>query len=104
MLDIIAIRDGEDLVLQNATAPKAANVVSTQLGYLEYAPNFGVDLNFFLQEGLEFQNESFKSYLVQRLTHHQINVSEVYELVHNLFIEQTFAVGDANESKEGFFR
>ncbi len=77
MRDIISSLDGSDLGVALSTLPKAANVLSTQLGELEYAPAFGVDKRYFLEQPFLFQNECYRSHLVQRLTENQINVSEV---------------------------
>ena len=104
MLDIVEIQDGKDLGVADTAVTKAANVLSIQLGSLEYAPDFGVDLRFFLTSNLQFQNDSFKAYLVDRLTHSQVNVSDVRETLEALFSRYTFFVGDASESMRGFIR
>lgn len=96
-LDIVSVNEGQDLGVADAVSPKAANLVSTQVADLEYAPTFGVDLKFFLQPDFQFQNESFKAYLVDRLTQNQINVSEVLEVIESLQRKYTFKVGDANK-------
>jgi hypothetical protein len=101
MLDIVTIEDGQDMGFADVTSVKAANVLSTQIGTLEYAPTFGVDLKFFLESSFQFQNESFRAYLVERLTQHQINVSEVVEVLEALSANFVFRVGDANKA-EGF--
>ena len=103
MLDIVEIADGKDIGIQNSAVGKAANVLSVQLGSLEYAPDFGVDLRFFMQEGLQFPNESFKAYLTERLTQSQIVVSQVLSTLETFFEKYTFYVGDANDAK-GFIR
>ena len=43
MIDIQDFQ-GEDLQIKDSQTPKAANVLSTQLASLEYAPALGVDL------------------------------------------------------------
>lgn len=101
MLDIVRIEDGFDLGVADSIAPKAGNLISTQVDTLEYAPAFGVDLKFFLDPDFQFQNESFKAYLVDRLTQNQINVSQVVEVVESLERKYTFKVGDANQKAEG---
>lgn len=101
MLDIVRIEEGFDLGFQNTVVTKAGNVLAVQQTSLEYAPNFGVDLKFFLGPDFQFQNESFKGYLVERLTQHQINVATVFELVESLYTKFTFDVGDANAGAEG---
>lgn len=106
MIDIVGIGEGPggDLRLYNAQTSKAANVLSVQLGYLEYAPEFGIDIRFFIQEELQFQKESFKSYLIQRLAEHHVNVNEVIETVQTLYEKLTFVVGDADQTTGGFIR
>lgn len=106
MIDIVGVGNGpgQDLRLYDAQSPKGANVLSVQLGALEYAPDFGIDLEFFIQEGFQFQNESFKSYLIQRLTEHHVNVNSVLDVFESLFEEMTFVVGNSEQSTEGFIR
>jgi hypothetical protein len=99
--DIIEIKMGEDLKVFDSIVSKAGNVLSVQLGALEYAPDFGVDLRFFLESDFKFQNESFKSYLVQRLTEHQINVAQIRETVGAFFHKYTYFVGDNDASSGG---
>lgn len=102
MLDITRIEDGLDLGFGDTATVKAANVLSVQLGALEYAPTFGADFRFFLQSDFQFQNESFKAYLIERLTQHQINVGSVTEVLESLVARYVFKVGDAQQKSEGF--
>lgn len=102
MLDIVDIQDGEDLVLAVSEVSKAKNVLQTQLQSLEYAPTFGVDLDYFLASDFRFPNDSFKSYLIQRLTESQITVTSVLEAVQPLFRKLTFEVGDTDSDIGGF--
>lgn len=88
MIDITSI--GQDLVLIDSQVPKAGNILSTQLGSLEYLPDFGVDLKYFLDENFQFQNESFKAYLVQVLAENSINVASVLETIEALYQKYTF--------------
>lgn len=104
MRDIKDIQDGKDLIIEDSAAPKAANVVGTQIGSLIYAPEFGADLKYFLQSELEFQNESFKAYLIERLTLHQVNVAQVTELVESFTTTFNFKVGDGQLPSEGLIR
>jgi len=101
MKDIIEVKMGEDLKVFDSVVAKAGNVLSIQLGDLEYAPGFGVDFKFFLESEFKFQNDSFKAYLVQRLAESQINVSEVLQTVDQLFQKYTYSVGDSRESNGG---
>lgn len=104
MIDVVSIENGFDLGVSDSIVPRAANVLSVQLGDLEYAPAFGVDLKFFLDPDLQFQNESFKAYLVQRLTDHHINVSQVLQTFDALFTRYTFGVADAAAEAKGLIK
>lgn len=101
MLDIIKIENGSDLQLQDSIVPKAANVLSVQLGDLEYAIDFGVDLRYFLESPIQFQDASFKGYLVERLTQSQVVVSDVLTTVETFLTRYKFMVGDANKNSKG---
>lgn len=101
MIDIVKIEDGLDIGVQDSIVPKAANVLSIQLGALEYAQDFGIDKSFFLQSDFQFQNDSFKSYMLQRLTESQVNVSQVVDVLETLFQQLTFYVGDAKKTNGG---
>lgn len=101
-LDIVEIANGKDLGIAKTDVTKAANVLSIQLGSLQYASDFGVDFRYFLTENFQFQNESFKAYLVDRLTIHQINVSNVIDTLEALFLKFTIFVGDEANDVKGF--
>jgi hypothetical protein len=103
MFDIVAIEDEKDLRVEEANAPKAGNVLMIQLGDLEYAPTFGVDMKFFLESEFQFQNESFMAYLLQRLTEHQVNVAGVAATVESLFNKNIFTVGNLGTKAKGLF-
>ncbi len=92
MIDIIGLTDTGDLKLYDTQTEKGKNVLSVQLGALQYAPDFGIDLKYFLSEDYKFQNESFKSYLVQILAENGINVATVIETVQNLAEEYEFKI------------
>lgn len=92
MKDIIFVEPGMDLGVANSQIPRAANILSVQLGALEYEPTFGIDKRYWLSSPWLFQNESFKSYLVQRLADYQINLSQVLETFYDLFLKYTFFV------------
>ena len=88
MIDITAI--DTDMRFANSNVPKAVNVLSVQVGDLEYEPDFGVDLKYFLSEEFTFQNESFRAYLLQRLAANSINVLSVTEVLETLYATYTF--------------
>jgi len=88
MIDITSV--GTDIGLNNTDNFRAKNILSVQVGNLEYAPDLGIDLAYFLSEDFKFQNESFKAYLVQVLANNAINVASVLDTVNNLFEQYTF--------------
>lgn len=100
-LDIDGLING-DLVVSQTEAPRAGNLLSVQLGSLEFAPDAGVDLNFFLTSDFKIQNESFKAYLVQRLLEQRVNVLNVVEVIETLSTRYQFGVGSTDSSSGGF--
>jgi hypothetical protein len=97
MIDIIgASATGLDVLSTDVN--RAANILSVQLGALEYAPTLGIDLNFFLTSQFNFENESFQSYLVETLANAGINVSTVLEVVGNLSNQLIFSVQGEDQS------
>ena len=95
MIDIIKV--DEDIVLFDTQTEKAKNILSVQLGALEYAPEMGVDLRYFLSENFIFQNESFRSYLIQILANNSINVASVVDTVDDLFTQYTFNLSPSED-------
>lgn len=98
MIDIVST--GNDIGLFDTQTSRAANILSVQLGALEYAPDLGIDLKYFLSEDFRFQNASFRSYLIEVLANRGINVAAVVETVENLFSKYTFNL-KAEESDSG---
>lgn len=80
MIDIVEFNSKGMQVFDTQTQ-KAANILSVQLGALEYAQDLGIDLKYFLTESIQFQDESFKAYLVQSLASRGINVASIKEVV-----------------------
>lgn len=98
MKDIVYKADGKDLALVDTQNHKAANILSVQIGALEYIPEFGIDIRYFLTQGVEFQDESFRAYLVQRLADFGINVQTVTETVENLYSRYIFELSRQTQS------
>lgn len=102
MLDIVEIKDGSDLRIASSSAPRAANVASTQMGEKNFLPaSFGADLKYFLASEFQFQEASFQSYIVQRLIQHQINVGQVVKQIFPLKEKLTFPVQDTQPTQGG---
>lgn len=99
MIDIINVTAG-DIKLVDSDVPKAGNVLSIQIGSLEYADEFGIDLAYFLSPDFKFQNSSFQSYLVQQLANNQINVASVIETIEDLFSDYDINIS-SNQAGNG---
>jgi hypothetical protein len=56
---------------------KARNILSTQEGYLHYAPTFGIDYDLFFGQDYKIQTQTFKSYAISKLAENGINPLEV---------------------------
>lgn len=98
MIDIISAENGQDLVVYKTQTPKAANILSIQLGSLEYAQDFGIDLKYFLSDDIKFQDLSFKAYLVERLAQSGINVTSVLETFERLYKTFNFNISPEDNS------
>lgn len=96
MIDIVEITT--DIGILDTSIGKAGNVLSVQLGSLDYAPDFGVDLRYFLSEDFQFQNESFRAYLLQRLAESSVDVGSLVPTIDTLIAKYTF---NLNPAKQG---
>lgn len=93
MIDIDKFESG-DIVFKDTNIHKASNILKTQLGSLAFNESFGVDVVYFLNRDLKFQNESFKSYLLQKLSENGIVISENYMLVDKFIQHIGFGVNN----------
>lgn len=98
MIDIISANTGEDLGVLDTQTMKAANILSIQLGSLEYAQDLGIDLRYFLSEDFKFQNESFRAYLIEILANNGINVTSVIDVIESLYTQYTFNISPQETS------
>ena len=101
MIDIVSTIYGQDIGLFNTQTTRAANILSVQLGTLEYAQDLGIDLRYFLSEDFRFQNDSFKAYLVETLASRGINVTQVVDQIDSLFSTLNFNLAP-DENNSGF--
>lgn len=83
MMDIVGFTS-EGMQTFDTQTERAANILSVQLGALEYAQDLGIDLRYFLTETIKFQDDSFKAYIVQALASRGINVASMIEVLNNL--------------------
>lgn len=89
MIDIVS-SNSDGMGLYDTQTERAKNILAVQLGALTYEPTLGIDLRYFMQENLQFQNESFKSYLIQVLANYSINVASLAESIENLSVDYIF--------------
>lgn len=97
MIDIIS-SNAQGMGIYNTQTERAANILSVQLGSLEYAPAIGIDLRYFLTEETRFQNDSFKAYTIQVLATQGINVANLFETVEALSSRYTINLTPDEES------
>ncbi len=103
MIDIVSSIQGQDMGMFDTDTCRAANILSVQLGSLEYEPNLGIDLKYFLSEDFQFQNASFKAYLIEVLANNRINVASVLDQIEALFHVYTFNIS-AEDKTSGLVR
>lgn len=84
MTDIIGF-DETGMQVYDTQTERAANILGIQLGALEYWPEGGIDLRYFLTEPVEFQDASFRAYLIQVLANWGINVASLSTDLEDLF-------------------
>ena len=93
MIDLATFSsESQDFKVYNTDIYKAANILSVQLGALTYDPDFGIDLEYFLDPSFIYQNESFKNYLVQVLANSNINVNSITEVINTLYSKLTINI------------
>ena len=63
-----------DLEFMASELPRAENLIGVQLGSLVFQPDWGVDLQHFLNPNYEIQAECFESHLIQRIGFWGMNV------------------------------
>lgn len=76
MIDLFFKND--QLKTADTTLYKARNILSTQVGSLSYAPEFGIDYDLFFGKDYKIQTETFKSYAISKLSENGINPQEVF--------------------------
>lgn len=84
MIDIVDFTPTGMATYDTQTA-RAANILSIQLGALEYWPEGGIDLRYFLTESIRFQDASLRAYLIQILASWGINVASLATDLEELF-------------------
>jgi len=101
MIDIVApSEEGLDQGVVFTDTTRAANLLSVQLNSLNFAPELGIDFDYFLREDLEIQNESFRGYLVEVLSERGISVISIITEVESLYQKFTMNIKDQETSSD----
>lgn len=101
MIDIVEVTSGQDLIVLKTDLGRAKNILETQIGNLLYLPEFGIDLEFFLDDEFIFQNETFKAYLITKLSEAGINVFDFKDVI-NGFLNDYNIVLSVQENTTAF--
>lgn len=92
MIDIGYVAQGVDLGAYDTQTYKAANILSVQLGALEYAPQLGIDLKYFLSNDFEIQNASFEAYCIRILAENGVSVNGITKAIEALHESMIFNI------------
>lgn len=99
MIDLTSFNETtQDLNVFDSQVPKAGNILSIQIGSLEYAKTLGIDMNYFLSDEFRFQNDSFKSYIIEVLANRGVNVANIETVVQTLFTELNVGLSPSETS------
>jgi hypothetical protein len=81
----------QDLTFRDDQLRKGENILKVQLGSLYYAADFGIDLSFFITSAIQFQNETLRAYIIERLAANLLIASEfdtvIEDFISNLNIK-----------------
>ena len=93
MLDItndFGADTARDIKFEDTDAYKAKNILDVQLGYLWFAPDFGIDIAYYVLGDLQFQAETFNAYILGELIKRNIDIqryeSEIKDFVDKLVV------------------
>ncbi len=75
MIDLV-LKDN-DLEIVNTSIYKGKNILETQIGYLAYAPEFGIDYDLFFGEDFNIQTATFQAYAISQLSANGVNPLDV---------------------------
>ncbi len=93
MIDIKSL--GPDVKKDNdGDKYKAINLLSVQLQDKNYAPDFGVDLDFFINSDYQISPVTFVTHLMKRLTDHSISVKQVQNQIDDFIADVAINIED----------
>ena len=79
MIDVQDITS--DVNLLDTVIYQAENLLKTQAGFLAFAQDFGIDLDFFLMPNIEIAIEVFENYIQQELGARGIGIRDVQKVI-----------------------
>jgi hypothetical protein len=96
MKDIVEITEGKnsDLQIASTEVMRATNLFKTEINYLNYFPEWGIDFAFFFTSDFKIQLETFKAYLAQRLGDFRIDLLQVIASPSRFIEELNFVFGN----------
>lgn len=74
MKDAVFDPNKNDFTFPEGEVSRAQNLFDVQIGTLYFLPEWGIDLDYFLNPDFKVQSQSFEAYLLQRLGAWEFNV------------------------------
>lgn len=102
--DVRYNKQANDLEFVSSELSRAENLIGVQLGTLKYQPDWGVDLDYFLNPNYEIQAECFEAHLLQRIGFWGMNVLDFMHKQGSFMREMIFNFGtpkDTNSMMRG---
>lgn len=79
---------------ENSDKYKALNLLSVQLQDKNYAADFGIDLDFFINSEYQITPETFTTHIMKRLADYSISVNRVQRVVDDFVANITVNIKD----------
>jgi hypothetical protein len=76
---------GGDMSFRSDQLCKAANVLKVQIGKLYYFKSFGIDLAYFIESEISFQNEVLQAHIAEKLSSNYLVISQYSTLIDQFF-------------------
>ncbi len=93
MMDIKSL--GPDVTKdENGDKYKAINLLSVQLQEKNYAADFGIDLDFFINSEYRITPATFAAHIMKRLADYSISVNQVQRVVDDFVANITVNIKD----------
>ena len=73
---------------------KALNLLAVQLREKNYAPDFGIDLDFFINSDYEITPKTFTTHILKRLSDYAVAVDRVENVVDDFILSAKINIKD----------